>query len=257
MVVTRSLISPSPSGLKRKCGGQEEDNVRKISLGDDMSDDSIDMDVLNERRSKKSNDSVGRDVENERNDRKSKKLKLKSVTEVDDGDLESEDESRIVIPSKAKMCCFDFAFTSFVVEIYLKPEEKFCKEFAAISGLLCKSDIDMLKYVEKGDVFVDKYFSDMTVTHGAVTQHFLNSIFKDDEFAVRMAVLYLVTNYLISKPPAKHVSNGLLYLIGSSEFNSFPWGSKVILKENSREADLDEGTKGLNICTKTAGVSRM
>uniref|UniRef100_A0A803QSD7 DUF1985 domain-containing protein n=1 Tax=Cannabis sativa TaxID=3483 RepID=A0A803QSD7_CANSA len=202
MVVTRSLISPSPSGLKRKCGGQEEDNVRKISLGDDMSDDSIDMDVLNERRSKKSNDSVGRDVENERNDRKSKKLKLKSATEVDDGDLESEDESRIVIPSKAK-------------------------EFAAISGLLGKSDIDMLKYVEKGDVFVDKYFSDMTVTHGAVKQHFLNSIFKDDEFAVRMAVLYLVTNYLISKPPAKHVSNGLLYLIGSSEFNSFPWGRFV------------------------------
>ncbi|KAF4351879.1 hypothetical protein G4B88_030374 [Cannabis sativa] len=322
MAITRSSISPSPSGSKRKDVGDEEGNVRKMSLGDDKSDDSVSRDVVNERRSKKSNDPVSKDVVNEKSkkinekvtesvkkssvsslakkksrvpdtvpdDRKSKKLKLKSVAEVDEGDLESEDESSIAIPSKAK--------TFYRLwEFYLKPEERFCGkiifwahnddvlvdirakltekqramfvatcfghlldiqsyklqhqifhtalnrevhqpnskemwfdfghdrvrfglgEFAVISGLLCKGDIDMMKYVGKGDVFVDKYFSDMTVTHGAVKQRFLSSTFKDDDFAVRMAVLYLVTNYLLSKPPDKHVSSG--------EFDSFPWGKVV------------------------------
>ncbi|KAF4372224.1 hypothetical protein G4B88_009294 [Cannabis sativa] len=308
MAITRSSISPSPSGSKRKDVGDEEGNVRKMSLGDDKSDDSVSRDVVNERRSKKSNDPVSKDVVNEKSkkinekvaesvkkssvsslakkksrvpdivpdDRKSKKLKLKSVAEVDEGDLDSEDESSIAIPSKAK--------TFYRLwEFYLKPEERFCGkiifwahnddvlvdirakltekqramfvatcfghlldiqsyklqhqifhtalnrevhqpnskemwfdfghdrvrfglgEFAVISGLLFKGDIDMMKYVGKGDVFVDKYFSDMTVTHGAVKQRFLSSTFKDDDFAVRMAVLYLVTNYLLSKPPDKHV----------------------------------------------------
>ncbi|XP_060966966.1 uncharacterized protein LOC133035161 [Cannabis sativa] len=326
MAITRSSISPSPSGSKRKDVGDEEGNVRKMSLGDDKSDDSVSSDVVNERRSKKSNDHVSKDVVNEKSkkinekvaesvkkssvsslakkksrvpdiapdDRKSKKLKLKSVAEVDEGDLESEDESSIAIPSKAKLW-----------EFYLKPEERFCGkiifwahnddvlvdirakltekqramfvatcfghlldiqsyklqhqifhtalnrevhqpnskemwfdfghdrvrfglgQFAVISGLLCKGDIDMMKYVGKGDVFVDKYFSDMTVTHGAVKQRFLSSTFKDDDFAVRMAVLYLVTNYLLSKPPDKHVSIELLHLVGSGEFDSFPWGKVV------------------------------
>ncbi|KAF4398531.1 hypothetical protein G4B88_013620 [Cannabis sativa] len=281
MAITRSSISPSPSGSKRKDVGDEEGNVRKMSLGDDKSDDSVSRDVVNERRSKKSNDHVSKDVVNEKSkkinekvaesvkkssvsslakkksrvpdiapdDRKSKKLKLKSVAEVDEGDLESEDESSIAIPSKAKLW-----------EFYLKPKERFCGkiifwahnddvlvdirakltekqramfvatcfghlldiqsyklqhqifhtalnrevhqpnskemwfdfghdrvrfglgEFAVISGLLCKGDIDMMKYVGKGDVFVDKYFSDMTVTHGAVKQHFLSSSGEFDSF---------------------------------------------------------------------------
>ncbi|KAF4378097.1 hypothetical protein G4B88_022920 [Cannabis sativa] len=322
MAITRSSISPSPSGSKRKDVGDEEGNVRKMYLGDDKSDDFVSRDVVNERRSKKSNDPVSKDVVNEKSkkinekvaesvkkssvsslakkksrvpdiapdDRKSKKLKLKSVAEVDEGDLESEDESSIAIPSKAK--------TFYRLwEFYLKPEGRFCGkiilwahnddvlvdirakltekqramfvatcfgnlldiqsyklqhqifhtalnrevhqpnskemwfdfghdrvrfglgEFAVISGLLCKGDIDMMKYVGKGDVFVDKYFSDMSVTHGAVKQRFLSSTFTDDDFAVRMAVLYLVTNYLLSKPPDKHVSSG--------EFDSFPWGKIV------------------------------
>ncbi|KAF4353289.1 hypothetical protein F8388_026292 [Cannabis sativa] len=243
--ITRSSISPSPSGSKRKDVGDEGGNVRKISLGDDKSDDTVSRDVVNERRSRKSSDSMCKDVVNERSkkinekvaenvkkssvsslakkksrvpdvspdDRKSKKLKLKSVAEVDEGDLESEDESSIAIPAKAKIFI--------VVRILLEARGKILwvrfglGEFAVISGLLCKGDIDMLKYAGKGDVFVDKYFNDMTVTHGAVKQRFLSSTFKDDEFVVRMDVLYLVTNYLLSKHPDKHVSNGLLHLIES------------------------------------------
>ncbi|KAF4354712.1 hypothetical protein G4B88_029556 [Cannabis sativa] len=296
MAITRSSISPSPSGSKRKDVGDEEGNVRKMSLGDDKSDDFVSRDVVNERRSKKSNDPVSKDVVNEKSkkinekvaesvkkssvsslakkksrvpdivpdDRKSKKLKLKSVAEVDEGDLDSEDESSIAIPSKAKTfyrnlfranltekqramfvaTCFGHLLdiqsyklqhqifhTALNREVH-QPNSKEMwfdfghdrvrfglGEFAVISGLLCKGDIDMMKYVGKGDVFVDKYFSDMTVTHGAVKQRFLSSTFKDDDFAVRMAVLYLVTNYLLSKPPDKHVRLSVTPVFPSAEEN--------------------------------------
>ncbi|KAF4360443.1 hypothetical protein F8388_001914 [Cannabis sativa] len=123
-------------------------------------------------------------------------------------------------------------------------------EFAIISGLLCKGDSSMEKYIGRGDTFVDKYFSDMIVNYAAIKQRFLNSIFKDDVFAFRMAVLYFVTNFLLSKPGRKKVSSGLLHLIGSGEFNSFPWGKvaydttlyslKTVLKEKNKKKVVDE-----------------
>ncbi|KAF4380980.1 hypothetical protein F8388_011902 [Cannabis sativa] len=123
-------------------------------------------------------------------------------------------------------------------------------EFAIISGLLCKGDSSMEKYIGRGDTFVDKYFSDMTVNYAAIKQRFLNSIFKDDVFAFRMAVLYFVTNFLLSKPGRKKVSSGLLHLIGSGEFNSFPWGKvaydttlyslRTVLKEKNKKKVVDE-----------------
>ncbi|KAF4378322.1 hypothetical protein G4B88_015893 [Cannabis sativa] len=88
-------------------------------------------------------------------------------------------------------------------------------EFAIISGLLCKGDSSIEKYIGRGDTFVDKYFRDMTVNYAAVKQRFLNSIFKDDVFAFRMAVLYFVTSFLLSKPGRKKVDSELLHLIGS------------------------------------------
>ncbi|KAF4370457.1 hypothetical protein F8388_016194 [Cannabis sativa] len=94
-------------------------------------------------------------------------------------------------------------------------------EFAIISGLLCKGDSSIEKYIGRGDTFVDKYFSDMTVNYAAIKQRFLNSIFKDDVFAFRMVVLYFVTNFLLSKPGRKKVSSGLLHLIGSESDDDF------------------------------------
>ncbi|KAM6543923.1 hypothetical protein CsatB_008370 [Cannabis sativa] len=134
-------------------------------------------------------------------------------------------------------------------------------EFAIISGLLCKGDSSMEKYIGRGDTFVDKYFSDMTVNYAAIKQRFLNSIFKDDVFAFRMAVLYFVTNFLLSKPGRKKVSSGLLHLIGSGEFNSFPWGKvaydttlyslRTVLKEKNKKKVVDE-TKG-TVASKAKG----
>ncbi|KAF4359463.1 hypothetical protein F8388_001507 [Cannabis sativa] len=262
MAITRSSISPSPSGSKRKDVGDEEGNVRKMSMGDDKSDDSVSRDVVNERRSKKSKDPVSKDVVNE----KSKKINEKVAENVKKSSLWEfylKPEERfcgkiifwahnddVLVDIRAKLtekqrAMFVATCVGHLLDIQSyklqhqifhtalnrevhQPNSKEMwfdfghdkvrfglGEFAVISGLLCKGDIDMMKHVGKGDVFVDKYFSDMTVTHGAVKQRFLSSTFKDDDFAVRMAVLYLVTNYLLSKSPNKHVSIELLHLVGS------------------------------------------
>ncbi|KAF4361680.1 hypothetical protein F8388_014268 [Cannabis sativa] len=91
-------------------------------------------------------------------------------------------------------------------------------EFAIISGLLCKADSSIEKYIGRGDAFVDKYFRDMTVNYAA--------------------------------PGRKKVDSGLLHLIGFGEFNSFPWGKvaydtplyslRTVLKEKQEEKSDDD-----------------
>ncbi|KAF4359468.1 hypothetical protein F8388_001512 [Cannabis sativa] len=230
MAITRSSISPSPSGSKRKDVGDEEGNVRKMSMGDDKSDDSVSRDVVNERRSKKSKDPVSKDVVNE----KSKKINEKVAENVKKSSLWEfylKPEERfcgkiifwahnddVLVDIRAKLtekqrAMFVATCVGHLLDIQSyklqhqifhtalnrevhQPNSKEMwfdfghdkvrfglGEFAVISGLLCKGDIDMMKHVGKGDVFVDKYFSDMTVTHGAVKQRFLSSTFKDDDFA--------------------------------------------------------------------------
>ncbi|KAF4388279.1 hypothetical protein F8388_021109 [Cannabis sativa] len=102
-------------------------------------------------------------------------------------------------------------------------------EFAIISGLLCKGDSSMEKYIGRRDTFVDKYFSDMTVNYAAIKQRFLNSIFKDDVFAFRMAVLYFVTNFLLSKPGRKKVA-----------YDTTLYSLRTVLKEKNKKKVVDE-----------------
>ncbi|KAF4400984.1 hypothetical protein G4B88_013825 [Cannabis sativa] len=97
-------------------------------------------------------------------------------------------------------------------------------EFAVITGLLCNGDNDMKKYAKRENAFVDKYFFEQQVTHGAVEQRFMFSEFKSDEYAVKMAILYLLTNGLICSPDVKKVSDELMNIVGLGEYDSFPWG---------------------------------
>ncbi|KAM6551529.1 hypothetical protein CsatB_001337 [Cannabis sativa] len=97
-------------------------------------------------------------------------------------------------------------------------------EFGLISGLKCTGDRDYSKYVNNTNEFAERYFYDQTVTYGGVVSRFLSSNFKDDGFAVKMVVLYFVTNSLLSRGEDKKVHAGLLNLIGCGEFNSYPWG---------------------------------
>ncbi|KAF4355602.1 hypothetical protein G4B88_025625 [Cannabis sativa] len=111
-------------------------------------------------------------------------------------------------------------------------------EFAIISGLLCKGDSSMEKYIGRRDTFVDKYFSDMTVNYAAIKQRFLNSIFKDDVFAFRMAVLYFVTNFLLSKPGRKKVSSGFPW--GKVAYDTTLYSLRTVLKEKNKKKVVDE-----------------
>ncbi|KAF4357749.1 hypothetical protein F8388_021925 [Cannabis sativa] len=213
--------------------------------------------------------------------------KLKSVVE-DDDDFDSEcDEAPIMLPKKLKDRLTTKKLTMFQESCFghfLDLEEcnmqsqvihtALCREvrqvnvkeiwfdfrnsrtqfglgeFAIMSGLLCKGDSIMEKYIGRGDTFVDKYFSDMTVNYVVVKQRFLNSIFKDDVFAFRMVVLYFVMNFLLSKPGRKKVDDGLLHLIGSGEFNNFPWGKvaydttlyslRTVLKDKNKKKVVNE-----------------
>ncbi|KAF4388606.1 hypothetical protein G4B88_021517 [Cannabis sativa] len=102
-------------------------------------------------------------------------------------------------------------------------------EFAVVSGLLCVGDADLSKYTHRENTFVDRYFCDQTVTVSAVEHRFMYSDFKSDEYAVKMAVLYLVTNCLISSVYSKKVPVEILNIIGVDEYGSFPWGIPVFL----------------------------
>ncbi|KAM6577044.1 hypothetical protein CsatB_028881 [Cannabis sativa] len=103
-------------------------------------------------------------------------------------------------------------------------------EFAVVTGLLCVGDSDMSGYAKKENAFVDKYFSDQQVTVSAVEERFRYSDFKLDEYAVKMAVLYFVSNCLFTSPNSKKVPNEILNIVGIGDYESFPWGKLVFKK---------------------------
>ncbi|KAM6546595.1 hypothetical protein CsatB_027331 [Cannabis sativa] len=114
-------------------------------------------------------------------------------------------------------------------------------EFAVITGLLCNGDNDMKKYAKRENAFVDKYFFEQQVTHGAVEQRFMFSGFKSDEYAVKMAILYLLTNGLICSPAVKKVFDELMNIgsicqyDASEEYRICRWSSTG--NPNSGELD--------------------
>ncbi|KAF4394991.1 hypothetical protein F8388_017719 [Cannabis sativa] len=95
-------------------------------------------------------------------------------------------------------------------------------EFAVVTGLLCVGDSDMSAYAKKENAFVDKYFSDQQVTVSVVEERFRYNDFKLDEYAVKMAVLYFVSNCLFTIPNSKKVPNEILNIVGIGDNESFP-----------------------------------
>ncbi|KAF4397281.1 hypothetical protein G4B88_009127 [Cannabis sativa] len=113
-------------------------------------------------------------------------------------------------------------------------------EFAVVTGLLCVGDSDMSGYAKKENAFVDKYFSDQQVTVSAVEERFRYSDFKLDEYAVKMVVLYFVSNCLFTSPNSKKVPNEILNIVGIDEERSMLnlSGLEFIEKEDS-DVDVD------------------
>ncbi|KAF4357911.1 hypothetical protein F8388_005392 [Cannabis sativa] len=121
-------------------------------------------------------------------------------------------------------------------------------EFAVVTGLLCVGDSDMSAYAKKENAFVDKYFSDQQVTVSAVEERFRYSDFKLDEYAVKMAVLYFVSNCLFTSPNSKKVPNEILNIVGIGDYESFPWGKlDVVMKDVDDVGLVTENVKDYSI----------
>ncbi|KAF4363426.1 hypothetical protein F8388_016554 [Cannabis sativa] len=120
-------------------------------------------------------------------------------------------------------------------EVHQKnPYEMFSlAEFAVVTGLLCVGDSDMSGYAKKENAFVDKYFSDQQVNSQCCGGEL-------DEYAVKMAVLYFVSNCLFTSPNSKKVPNEILNIVGIDEERSMLnlSGLEFIEKEDS-DVDVD------------------
>ncbi|XP_062109636.1 uncharacterized protein LOC133821211 isoform X1 [Humulus lupulus] len=128
-------------------------------------------------------------------------------------------------------------------------------EFAVIIGLRCKRDNNVNKFAKKENAFMEKYFSDQTITHIAVEERFFHNDFKTDDFAVKMVVLYFAIKCLLSRLPSKKVSDGLINMVGLGEFECFPWDKLVydlticnlrtaLREKYKKRKSIDPGGKG-------------
>ncbi|KAF4359492.1 hypothetical protein F8388_001536 [Cannabis sativa] len=203
MVKTRSSTSPSASSKAMNPKNKSKETMSEGS-------DSGESDLSSKRKRNNAGSKKGKSA-----DRLLKKMK--QVVEEDDVEYDSDD-LEIGVPDSTskngKEMWFKFGCENFRFSL---------AEFAVITGLLCNGDNDMKKYAKRENAFVDKYFFEQQVTHGAVEQRFMFSGFKSDEYAVKMAILYLLTNGLICSPAVKKVFDELMNIVGLGEYDSFPW----------------------------------
>ncbi|KAM6567397.1 hypothetical protein CsatA_026525 [Cannabis sativa] len=202
MVKTRSSTSPSASSKAMNPKNKSKETMSECS-------DSGESDLSSKRKRNNAGSKKGKSA-----DRLLKKMK--QAVEEDDVEYDSDD-LEIGVPDSIKMW-FKFGCENFRFSL---------AEFAVITGLLCNGDNDMKKYAKRENAFVDKYFFEQQVTHRAVEQRFMFSGFKSDEYAVKMAILYLLTNGLICSPAVKKVFDELMNIVGLGEYDSFPRG-KII-----------------------------
>ncbi|KAF4365160.1 hypothetical protein F8388_011090 [Cannabis sativa] len=218
MVKTRSSISPSHSvkvaADKKKMENVSDDGDRDDSDrsgGSGGSSDGSRGSALQKR--KRVVDKVKK--EDVRNVKKMKQVAEDLPEDYDSEDLEVEVRNDL---KSVFICGFMFKLTGIdwkEWDLYFKPGEK-------IQG-------KVIHPVGFQSQLVHNALHRETVTVSAVEHRFMYSDFKSDEYAVKMAVLYLVTNCLISSVYSKKVPVEILNIIGVDEYGSFPWGIPVFL----------------------------
>ncbi|KAF4367139.1 hypothetical protein F8388_006447 [Cannabis sativa] len=228
MVKTRSSISPSASS---KAMNPKNKSKETMSEGSDSGE--------SELSSKRKRNNVG-SKKGKHADRPLKKMK--QVIEEDDVEYDSDD-LEIGVPDSIKLC---LGF-SMEWEQYFKHESRVKgkmiffpntlenKVIANINAKLSPEQIrlfrkscfghllDMKPILYQPQLIHNALLREQ-VTHGAVEQRFMFSEFKSDEYAVKMAILYLLTNGLICSPAVKKVYDELMNIVGLGEYDSFPWG---------------------------------
>ncbi|KAM6553405.1 hypothetical protein CsatB_014167 [Cannabis sativa] len=230
MVKTRSSISPSHSvkiaADKKKMENVSDDGDRDDSNrsgGSGGSSDGSRGSALQKRK---------RVVEKVKKEDVRNVKKMKQVAEDLPEDYDSED-LEVEVRNDLKEW-----------DLYFKPGEK-------IQG-------KVMLFPNQDNIVVKNINSKLTkdqrklfrVTVSAVEHRFMYSDFKSDEYAVKMAVLYLVTNCLISSVYSKKVPVEILNIIGVDEYGSFPWGIPVF------ELTLHNLKIGLRGVMKGKGVAK-
>ncbi|XP_055960986.1 uncharacterized protein LOC130015245 [Mercurialis annua] len=101
-------------------------------------------------------------------------------------------------------------------------------EFAVITGLNCVGDFNPVSYAPLQNQLIDTYFPNSEVTRDGLGVIFLNKVFKSDEDAVKLAVIYLFECYLCSNEiKFQNVSRFFMDMVDSGDYNSYPWGIMV------------------------------
>ncbi|XP_062076626.1 uncharacterized protein LOC133808562 [Humulus lupulus] len=103
-------------------------------------------------------------------------------------------------------------------------------EFGLLSGLNVFGDIDRGGIKNSNPIgLYSKFFGDHTrgISRIIVEERFKAANFDNDDEAVRMAVLYLITNFLYAWQKEKNIEKTDLYLCDSGGFNHFPWGKDI------------------------------
>ena len=101
-------------------------------------------------------------------------------------------------------------------------------EFALITGLKCVDDFERNKIGKSINNLVAKFFNGSSkVRRSDIKECFVTTNFDCDEDALKMTVLYFISNFLFSAPKDKFVNEYFLDVVDADLYNQYPWGKDV------------------------------
>ncbi|XP_019259517.1 PREDICTED: uncharacterized protein LOC109237646 [Nicotiana attenuata] len=101
-------------------------------------------------------------------------------------------------------------------------------EFCIITGLKCNGDPDKDYESVQSSRLMELYFPSMSkVSKKLLTDCFLKKMWKSDEDALKIAVLYFIHSFLFSITNDDLITKNDFLLVESGDFETFPWGKVV------------------------------
>ncbi|XP_070022964.1 uncharacterized protein [Nicotiana sylvestris] len=98
-------------------------------------------------------------------------------------------------------------------------------EFCIIIGLKCNGDPNKDYESVQSSRLMELYFPSMSkVSKKSLTDCFLNKMWKSDEDALKIVVLYFIHSFLFSTTNDDLITKNDFLLVESGDFETFPWG---------------------------------
>ncbi|XP_019261964.1 PREDICTED: uncharacterized protein LOC109239828 [Nicotiana attenuata] len=98
-------------------------------------------------------------------------------------------------------------------------------EFALVTGLKFKGDTRIESIAENR--LISKYFGAASVTLAQLADCFTKKKWETDDDALKIAVLYFVSSFLLSQLKTKVISRSYIDLVECGDLNNYPWGIDV------------------------------